>query len=65
MPKLTNDDCQTDPRYWQCECDGDGSIKDKAVTLECPDCGYIEDQCPDARISDLITLGINATIAQG
>ena len=55
----SNDDCQTDPRYWQCNCDNDESIKDKAVTLECPDCESIEDECPDARISDLITLKID------
>ena len=49
------DDCATDPRYWQCECE-EHSIRDKHVVLHCDQCGVEEDEQPDARLTDIVDL---------
>tara|TARA_R100001086_G_scaffold249667_1_gene190253 strand:- start:303 stop:794 length:492 start_codon:yes stop_codon:yes gene_type:complete len=49
------DDCATDPRYWQCDCE-EHSIKDKHVVLHCDECGMDEDEQPDARLTDIVDL---------
>ena len=49
------DDCATDLRYWQCDCE-EHNIKDKHVVLHCDECGMDEDEQPDARLTDIVDL---------
>ena len=47
------DDCTTNPDYWECECIDATCIKVKYLLLECPICNAIENEVGDARIRDI------------
>ena len=47
------DDCTTNPDYWECNCIDSTCIKVKYVLLECPVCNAIENEVADARVKDI------------
>ena len=47
------DDCTTNPDYWECECIDATCIKVKYLLLECPICNAIENEVADARVKDI------------
>ena len=50
---MDEDDCTTNPDYWECECIDATCIKVKYVHLECPVCNAIENEVADARVRDI------------
>lgn len=42
-------DCETNPKFWECECHSDDAIKLKELQPDCVRCHMNHEDCADAR----------------